>query len=385
MHHVNGVHRWFVTVLAMLGCGAMAQSASNATVDDVQVCPYSANVLDPEFDSTSQRMVFVDQQGRLKIVSLNADGTSKSPGCVGTVIDTGATLGVPGYPRVNGPEWGRSRLGAEIYYTKLNAAQQPALARASYIDGAWQVQFLASGDSRGLPFASVDTADPQPRLQYVELVDSGSYQFRWREAYKAQSEALLPAIWVEGTGSAPRWVQGQRAITTKQLDANGVAQAIKYSIDSQTVEVLTSDSGQKDEVWMWPAPEFVDEPIFFTVVDNCCLRVYRQIGGVWTLINTINASDFSSKPFIFSPEPFVYKGHSYVSMQLSSQRYGPSEIWIAAIDPATPLVRQVSDPSTPSKVRTEPEFMSTNSAAYIYYTMLVGRDRVTLRRANTGL
>jgi hypothetical protein len=57
MHQVNGAHTWFVMVLAMVGCSAMAQSASNATVDDIQVCPYSANVVDPEFDSASQRMV----------------------------------------------------------------------------------------------------------------------------------------------------------------------------------------------------------------------------------------------------------------------------------------------------------------------------------------
>lgn len=383
MYHVNGAHRWFVTVLAMVGCSAMAQSAPNVTVDDVQVCPSSANVVDPEFDSSSQRMVFVDQQGRLKVVSLNADGSSKSPGCVGTVIDTGATLGVPGFGLKNGPEWARSQLGTEVYYTKLDANQQPVLARAAYSNGAWQVKLLANGNKRGLPLATTDVNDPQPRIMYIQALPDGTFPTLWREGHDSRTEKTFPGSVTNASGSAPRWVTGQRAITTTQPDAHGIAQAIKYSIDSETVEVLTADGGQKDEVWMWPAPEFGNEPIFFTVADNCCLRVYRQRSGVWTLINTINASDFSTYPRIFSPEPFVYKGRSYVSMQLADKKNGNSDIWIAAIDPAAPLLRQISDPST-LRIRNEPEFMSTTLGAYIYYTMIAG-SQVSLRRAGTGL
>jgi hypothetical protein len=383
MHLGYGAHRWIVASLAMVGGTAMAQSASTAAVDDVQVCPYSANVVDPEFDSNSQRMVFVDQQGRLKIVSLNADGTSKSPGCAGTVIDTGATLAVPGFGLKNGPEWARSKLGTEIYYTKLDATQQPTLARASFSGGAWQVQLLSKGSMRGLPLATTDVADPQPRIMYVQALPDGTFPTLWREGRDARTESAFPGSVSDLSGGAPRWVPGQRAITTTQFDTGGTAQAIKYSIDSETVETLTADSDQKDEVWMWPAPEFGGEPIFFTVANNCCLRVYRQIGGVWTLINAINAADFSTYTRIISPEPFVYKGRSYVSMQLGNQKNGNSDIWIAAIDPAAPLLRQISDPST-LRVRNEPEFMSTPSGAYIYYTTIVG-SQVSLRRASTGL
>ena len=380
---IRAARGWFVTMLAMLGCGAMAQPAPAFVVDDVQVCPFSANVLDPEFDSASQRMVWVDQQGRLKVASLRADGTSKSPGCAGSVIDTGATLSVPGFGLKNGPEWARSQLGTEIYYTKLDASQLPQLARASNSGGAWQVKLLANGADRGLPLATTDVTDPQPRIMYVEMLPDGTFPTLWREAHDSRTETMFPGSVRNLSGSAPRWVQGQRAITTTEPDANGVPQAIKYSIDSGTVEVLTADAGPKDEVWMWPAPEFGNEPIFFTVAGNCCLRVYRQMGGVWTLINSINASEFSIYPHIISPEPFVYKGRSYVSMQLGDQKNGNSDIWIAAIDPAAPLLRQISDPST-LHIRNEPEFMSTTSGAFVYYTTIVG-SQVSLRRADTGL
>lgn len=383
MQNLHAAHPCLVAALALLGGSAMAQAPSPVAVDDVQVCPYSANVVDPEFDSSSQRMVFIDQQGRLKLVSLKSDGTPKTAGCAGTVIDTGATLSVPGFGLKNGPEWARSKLGTEIYYTKLDASQQPVLARASVAAGVWQVELLANGAMRGLPLATTDANDPQPRLMYVQAQPDGSFPTMWREAHDARTEAAFPGSVSDLSGAAPRWVPGQRAITTTQPDARGIAQAIKYSIDTQTVEVLTTDRGQKDEVWMWSAPEFGGEPIFFTVVNNCCLRVYRQIADRWTLINTINAADFSTYPRIFSPEPFVYKGRSYVSMQLAAEKNGNSDIWIAAIDPAAPLLRQISDPST-VRIRNEPEFMSTSTGAYVYYTVISG-TQVSLRRANTGL
>lgn len=53
MHLGYGAHRWIVASLAMVGGTAMAQSASTAAVDDVQVCPYSANVVDPSSTATA--------------------------------------------------------------------------------------------------------------------------------------------------------------------------------------------------------------------------------------------------------------------------------------------------------------------------------------------
>jgi hypothetical protein len=377
-----GAHRSIAVALATIGSIAMAQPLSGTLIDDVQVCPFSANVVDPEFDSASQRMVFVDPQGRLRIVPLKADGTPKTPGCAGTVVDTGATLAVPGFDLKNGAEWARSKLGTEVYYTKLDAGQQPVLARASFSNGGWKIQLLADGEMRGLPLPTTDANDQQPRIMYVQALPDGTFPTLWREGRDPRTEAAFPGSVSDRSGGAPRWVPGQRAITTTQVDARGIAQAIKYSIDSETIEKLTADRGDKDEVWMWPAPEFGNEPIFITVVNGCCLRVYRQIGGVWTVIHTLDAADFSIYPRIFSPEPFVYKGHSYVSMQLGTERNGNSDIWIAAVDASAPLLRQVSDPST-LRIRNEPEFMSTPSGAY-NYTTLVG-SQASLRRAATGL
>jgi len=353
---------------------------------DVKVCPASAGIRDPEFDAVSQRMTFFDTMGRLKVMSIRADGTVASPGCRGgVVVDTGVVSVMPEFSLINGPEWARSQNGTEIFYTKLDVQQQPALARAWKNGSIWQTEFLELGTNRGLPVATMDATDLQTRIFYAFQPPGAAWEWRWRESRDAASEAPFPGVAPRGTGAAPRWVQGQRAIATVVADSNAVMQAARFDVDAATIELLTDDAGDKDEVWMWPAPEFNGEHLFMTVVDNCCLRIYRQLAGVWTVIQTADAASFSDKPFIFSPEPFVYKNRSYVVMRLSRQKYSPADLWILAVDPANPLLRQVTDPTLPDNVRSEPEFMATPNGAFIYYTMVEGVDKASLYRADTGL
>ena len=102
---------WLASSLAALAALAVHGSCSAFTTQDVEVCPAYANVLDPEFDSKSQLMVFMDSQARVRVTSLRADGTVGPAGCAGTIIDQG-TWGWPGNTGgYNGPEWARSQLG----------------------------------------------------------------------------------------------------------------------------------------------------------------------------------------------------------------------------------------------------------------------------------
>ena len=81
--------------------------------------------------------------------------------------------------------------------------------------------------------------------------------------------------------------------------------------DSGAVTQLTFDSGDKYEVWMWCAPEFGNDLVFSTLVDQVELRVYRKLpvgpGGSpeRTPLPTPVAPPGNQ---IFSPEPFVYAG-----------------------------------------------------------------------------
>lgn len=375
--------RWLLA--AGFAFAASAQAQSDFTPEDIEACPAPAGIVDPEFHSAGRRMVFFDRQNRVKVTSLRSDGTLGAGGCAGTVIDTGATLSIPGFPLLNGAEWATSQRGIELYYTRLDESGRPAIARAYENGGSWYTQVLDASTDRGLPIPTMNPDDPQARILYARSGDDGGYELMWRETTDATTERGFAALVRQASGGAPRWVRGQRAITTAQLDAQGVPQAARIDIDTGAVEQLTFDAGAKDEVWMWAAPEFGGAWVFATVVDGSELRIYRQEGAAWTIIRSLAASAFSSHPGIYSPEPTIVNGRSYLAMQLSAQKYGPADIWVASIDPAQPLLRQVSDPAKPMKVRSEPEWVLTPQGAFVFYTQNEGRDRASLRRARTGL
>lgn len=374
----------FRIAVAALMCAHAGATHAQFTPQDEEVCPAAAGVVDPEFYSAGRRMVFMDRSNRLKVTTLRSDGSLGSGGCRGTVIDERATLSVPGFPLVNGGEWALSQRGSEIYYTRLDDSGRVEMAVARANGGTWDVQTLEASSDRGLPIPSMDGSDPQPRILYARARDDG-YELMWRESTDPNTERTFGAHIVQASGGAPRWVRGERAITTTQLDANGVAQAVRIDIDTSVVGVLTQDTDPKDEVWMWHAPEFGSARVFIAVAGGSQLRVYREEAATWSLINVIDATAFSARIGIYSPEPTIIDGRSYVVMQLSDQKVGPSEIWIAAIDPALPLLRQVSDPADVRKVRTEPEWVHTSDGSFIYYSLNEGRGRASLRRARTGL
>ena len=379
---------WLVCAAApAFGLGATGWAAPAPFVpNDIEVCAVVYNVLDPEFDSRSQLMTFMNSRTQVRVTSILPNGTIGPAGCTGTLVDQGA-WGWPDSNGYQGPEWARSQRGLEIYYAKfLPDGTTPALARAWGNGGGWQTEYLTGGDRRATIVTSQEGTDPQARLMYLYRGPSGLQVPLWRESTDPSTEAPYPASFSSASGTAARWIPNQRAIATSVADAAGVLQAARYFIDTRAMEVMTSDAGNKAEVWMWSAPEFGGDLVFSTIVNGCCLRVYRQVGSSWTLINNFDATLFNGSTMLFSPQYQVFNGRSYVALQAGNQLKDPaSSIWVVAIDPAAPLVRQVSD-STTGAIRTEPEWLITTDGAFVYYTMAVPASKGnSLRRATTGL
>ncbi len=145
---------------------------------------------------------------------------------------------------------------------------------------------------------------------------------------------------------------------------------------------------------MWKDPEFNNELVFFALVDDLGppsgdptgqhLDIYRQINGTWQKINTIAPAP-PNRPNYYSPEPFVYNGKSYIFFTAAAGGNGSTDadVWIAAIDPAAPLSRQVSA-STPGK-RFDPEVLILTGGPVIYYTENSSNGVRLLHRSATGL
>jgi hypothetical protein len=230
------------------------------------------------------------------------------------------------------------------------------------------------------PSGSQDLKDATPRILYKNI-QTTRQKVMWREIDRPASEALVP------NASGPvlgRWVQGERSIALT-INASGQNQCAQYDVDTGTMTQLTFDASQKSDIYMWRAPEFNNELVFFCLSDRKSLPIYRKIHGKWTKINTIQ-SPYSTRPYLSSPEPFVYRGKSYISLMTKdslNRSGGTSDIWVVGINPTVPFYRQASAP-TPMN-RRDPESFITAKGAFIYYTEVTSSNRMIIHRCATGL
>jgi hypothetical protein len=171
-----------------------------------------------------------------------------------------------------------------------------------------------------------------------------------------------------------------------------VLQVVSVDADTGAISQITTDADMKLLPYMWWAPEYNDY-LLMTLIGTTKVGIYRQISGQWTRIYEIVLP--SSKPHVNSPEPFVAGGRSYISMVAAEKLVsigplrlwpvGPTEIWVAGVDPAAPFFRRVDDPNTEAN-RVDPEVYYTTSGPVVFYTQpdeTTGRRM--LRRAATGL
>jgi hypothetical protein len=164
------------------------------------------------------------------------------------------------------------------------------------------------------------------------------------------------------------------------------------------VTQLTFDDGDKDALWMWPAPDFGNELLLLALVGKGEIRIYRNLldpgssTPKWTVIYSVQPACGNG---FQSPEPFVYANRSYFFMAQSVGRNKyTSEILISNIDSAAPMVRRVTD-NTVLRGRTDPEVFIADMGVFVYYNRRMvdatGKVCTTLEcsegiyRANTGL
>lgn len=360
---------------------AQAQFAPSET----EVCPATAQVYDPEFDASSQQMVYFDGKGAIRVAPVLGDGSIGTSACAGTVLSRNATITMPDLPFRAGPEWAVSQRGLEVYFTKLDKDGHAFMARIRY-DGSWRTATaLADSTDRGLALTSSNAADTEPSLVYAHSLGGGAYELALRAASRPESEQVLPGQVDPATGGAPRWVPGLHALTLALPDAYGTRQAMLFNADSNQLVQLTQDAGDKDEVWMWPAPELGGQLGLMTVVNGCCLRFYRQEGDTWQAYREFRAADFSSRPRIYSPELLVHGGRTYVAMILANQRVSPSDVWMVDVSTPGSIPVLLSDTTLRNISRSEPEWMVTPDAVYVYVTATGLTSRFALNRLATPI
>jgi hypothetical protein len=369
--------------LALAGISAHGQVF---TPNETQASP-EQDLIDYEFSLQRGGLTWNDYDGKLWLATVDpVTGLFVPPNGKGLLLDPDSMMFQDAQKTKNGPEFVSMAGGDVIVTTKFNGRHTQGNARislsapltptsvCSYIsaDGYWCTNFLGPDVTRMAPYGSKVDNDPAPRITYVD--NKGNHY--WRELLNPATER--PIVGMPPNNYPVRHVvcndptkDGVRGIVYPIADATGTPQVFYSNFDVNVPVQLTFDAGTKYEVWMWCAPEFNNELVFYTLVDQVELRVYRYLPSSDTdpqPWKSILSYKVAAGRQIFSPEPFVYNGHSFIFM---SQSVRPNttlraEVWIASADPANQLFRRIT-PTNPAVSRTDPEVFITNNGPMIYY------------------
>ncbi|GAX59668.1 SAM-dependent methyltransferase [Candidatus Scalindua japonica] len=360
--------------------------------EEIQVT--SDNIIDYEFDYANPRFAWTDftDGGKLWIGYIDPQtGEFLPPDGKALLVDTDTIY------QGNGPEWAATSQGPRLVYNKKLQDLRVGLAQATEISNSWIVDFLHKSKKRLNPLASLNLEDRNPLIFYLLRIGNNQHILAWRVLDYAITEETIPMS-LGATGG--RWVPDRRALVFSATLDNGGRQAFLYDCNTEETEQLTFDSGRKQTVFMWKAPEFNDEYIFFASVkmnNFSVIRVYNKTinqDGVeeWNVFKTISPP--STGIYFWSPEPFVHNGKSYISFVASTSPNHlasdvPTQIWLADIVPAGGFVKNLT--TDPNKLRIDPEVFVTDQGPYIYYNREIpGTDtdpriKEGIYRVDTGL
>ncbi|MEO5882578.1 MAG: hypothetical protein ABIQ06_09195, partial [Caldimonas sp.] len=312
---------WMVAaaLLAAISTPALAQWQPNETLASPQ-----SDLIDYEFSQSRGMFAWNDCCGSLWLGKVNrATGRFDPPNGKFMLVDPDSMTYQDAQKTKNGPEWVSTLIGDVIVYTRYSGYHTDGNSRIGYAfpmqvtnscnyisaDAYWCASDLGPAVARKAPYGSHTPGDPAPRISYV---DNREVHY-WRELWNPASEQKIPDFPdsnypIRQTECAASGVPGARS-AVYPVTVGGIDQVFMRDFDSGVVTQLTADAGQKYEVWMWCAPEFGNELVFFTLVDQVELRVYRNLpvgpGGAfqWSPVFSQFAPTGNQ---IFSPEPFVY-------------------------------------------------------------------------------
>jgi uncharacterized membrane protein len=309
---------------------------------------------------------------------------------------------------LNGPEWAFStqdgQVISQLIYTRYTPGQPAITANAGVafatpFAGGWTANFLpGAGPASGGAMNTVDPIATQCNTDPIALAlfnDLASPQDVFWEPITIATETapnLTPFgpyfSAISGGKPGARWVPCTHQLVfigAAPPDASGnvYQQVFWYDTDSQVVQQLTVDSRGHAEAFMFQAPEFNDNYVFYTTSGDAEIDVYEQTGvgsngaPTFQLVNQITSPD-STEPYISSTESFINctpTCQTYIFMKLSSEVIGPRNrlqvangVAVANINPAQPLFEiLVPNWATPTIQRTDLEYYITTTGPYLYY------------------
>lgn len=369
------LRQWVAALLLTAVTGIATPSAS---AQEVLVSDPDQSLIDPDFDQGHYQLTWGDESGRLWVGTIDPDtGDFNPPSGQGVLVDTNiANEFVFG----NGPVYGFGDTGPAILYTRYDSQNRFSLGSAQFDGTSWVTKTLPNSTNKYGPTGS-DSPALKGALSYLTTENQ---LVLWRNLDSSGAQFVIPGAQFPGV----RWVPNERAVVFRQ-PAGGNNQIFTYNIDTSVLTQITFDAPGKLSAFIWQAPEYGGDDCLMTLTsDKLSVRIYHNQSGSWQFVTAL-APPTTSK-YLWSPQPFVYNGKSYIYMIASPSKNQksltvPTEVWIAGVDPAQPFYRRVSDPTL--KVRKNPKAFTTSQAEILYFQVVTqGANPIyQMYRADTGL
>ena len=388
---------------ALLGSLMPSSAAAQPLPREVQVG--TRTIIDFEFDwgrdgvhcpecnhgTGNSRLAFTDEFGNVWVGYVDPNNGYFYPtNGQAVLVDT---EGVTAQKIGNGPEWMVSQRGSELVYTRWTDKRRQtfnniSLGHAYMGQGSWVAASVEGSKGYVLPVGSLNLDDSVPMMSYQNFSTRKTDNY-WRIVAQDTQQFKID-IGSSQPGVTRRWVPGtNKIIMTFQAESDVpeggskrvFRQVFLYSPNTETIEQLTFDPENKYWAFMWQAPEYNNEYLFFVMVGGRELHIYRRLqqeGGTWawSVINKIAMP--KENPFIVSPEPMVYNGKSWIFFTVSPKRGGhnisaTSQIAMSGIMPGDTVRVLTADAEGKSRARRDPEYFITANGPYLYYNRYVPR------------
>lgn len=300
--------------------------------------------VDPEFSATTLRVAYIDQNAVAWLTRIDPatgmfEGREQRLG-------QSASLAIV----LNGPEFGNSQRGETVVWsgTGSNGFRQFFTHR----DGVTRQLTSAPFDIVGnLP--GKNGAAPDQRIIGSRMV-AGERQWFWLTESAPNQLHDFPLVAFGSSG--PRWYLDEDKILTTVHDASGRVQIALLSLDGSQTQ-LTADLDDKEDAFVFRAPEFDGAPVLVTTIAKRTLAFYRDLGaGSWSRVQTMTFNED-----LRSAEPVVFAGKSGVTV---ARQTGPGRTVVQLVG----LDGSVVDASLQTqKSRNDPESLVVGSTLFVYY------------------
>lgn len=230
--------------------------------------------------------------------------------------------------------------------------------------GTWARQTIVTARRNG-PIGSI-SQNSNAKISYQDNL--GTHYVR--TVTDSQSETALPGLTATGLTPVARFADNAN-IVAYQVNLNGVQQAVAYNMDTKVMTQLTHDSAEKNQSWLFSAPEFNGALALAVIAGKTRIRMYAPVVGqsgavTYELAGSLTAPQGGQW---FSLEPFAYQGRTYVLAQLTvAGGTYPTSIWLGGFDPANPVLRQLTPNGASYEARADAEFVPLSTGVMITYS-----------------